>query len=277
MTFREFFAEEIEAVCGIKTLALTEAFASVPRERFLGPGPWLTKCEADVLGPARRTPDDDPRRVYHNMSIAIDPTRQLFNAAPGVLGTWIDALQLAAGSRVLHIGCGTGYYSAILGSVVGPTGLVEAIEVDPELVVRATASLAEWPWIHVRHGDGRLHGEPFDAIIVNAGATHPHASWLDGLVDGGRLILPLTVSMSGTIGKGVVTIVTREAHEFAARVINFVAIYNAEGFRDPALNERLGKIMPRGDWMSVKRLRRDTHEESPACWLHGEEFCISRE
>jgi protein-L-isoaspartate(D-aspartate) O-methyltransferase len=137
------------------------------------------KGEADVFGPPRLTVDADPRRVYHNLSIAIDPARQLFNGAPGVLATWLDALSLAPGSRVLHVGCGTGCYSAILGHLVGPAGAVEAIEVDQELAERAQRALAEWPWIQVRHGDGSSHGGPFGAVVVNAGATHARASWLD--------------------------------------------------------------------------------------------------
>lgn len=178
---------------------------------------------------------------------------------------------------MLHIGCGTGYYSAILGHVVGPTGTVEAIEVDAQLAARATESLARWPWIHVRHGDGSEHGGPVEAIVVNAGATHPRQSWLDALVDDGRVVLPLTVSMNGTVGKGVVVLATRQGEELTARVINFVSIYNAEGVRDAGLNERLGKAMARGDWVAVRRIRRDAHDESSACWLHGEGFCLSRE
>lgn len=276
MTVREFFAEEIEAVCGLETAALTKAFATIPRERFLGPGPWIVKGEGDIFGPPRTTPDADPRRVYHNMAIAIDPARQLFNGGPGVLATWFDALGLEPGRRVLHIGCGTGYYTAILGQIVGPTGAVEAIEVDASLASRATAALSEWPWIRVRQGDGRAHGGSFDAIVVNAGTTHPQASWLDALADGGRLIIPLTVSMSDTIGKGIVILATRDGDALPTRVVNMVAIYNAEGLRDHTLNERLGKALGRGDWMTVKHLRRDEHAESPACWLHGEGFCVSR-
>ena len=122
MTPREFYAEEIEATCGLTTPALARAFATVPREEFVGPGPWMVQGGGDLFAPARRTADADRRRVYHNLSIAIDPERQLYNGAPGVVATWLDALALAPGARVLHVGCGTGYYSAIIAEVVGPGG-----------------------------------------------------------------------------------------------------------------------------------------------------------
>ena len=52
MTVRELYAEEIEASCGIRNAALTRAFAEVPRERFLGPGPWTVSRDAHDEGPA---------------------------------------------------------------------------------------------------------------------------------------------------------------------------------------------------------------------------------
>src|SRR5205823_2218183 len=100
-TYRRFFAEEIEACVGLKTPALVEAFATIPRERFLPPGPWVTRSDflPDMAARPQRTPDADPRRVYHNVVLAIDPSRQLFNGQPGTLGAWIDALGPRPGAR----------------------------------------------------------------------------------------------------------------------------------------------------------------------------------
>jgi hypothetical protein len=76
---RRFFAEEIEAVCKLRSVALVEAFATVARERFLRPGPWTVLAESDFLAGSamqtRLTPDADPARVYHNIVVAIDPAR----------------------------------------------------------------------------------------------------------------------------------------------------------------------------------------------------------
>src|SRR5206468_1641244 len=178
--YRRFFAEEIEACAGLRTPRLVEAFATIPREQFLGSGPWITRSEADVGGPSRQTPDADPRRVYHNVVLAIDPARQLFNGQPSTLGTWIDALEIRPGACVLHVGAGSGYYSAILAHIAGPAGRVVAIEVDEALAALARRNLEPYGWVDVRHGDATTSlGESFDAILLNAGATHPRDEWLD--------------------------------------------------------------------------------------------------
>ena len=102
---REFYAEEIETTCGLTTPALVRAFATVPREEFVGPGPWMVQGGGDLFAPARRTADADRRRVYHNLSIVIDPERQLYNGAPGVVATWLDALALASPRAAANGGC----------------------------------------------------------------------------------------------------------------------------------------------------------------------------
>jgi protein-L-isoaspartate(D-aspartate) O-methyltransferase len=281
---RRFYAEEIEAVARLRSRALVEALATVPREQFLGPGPWVVVAETDLTGagPAktRETPDADPARVNHNIAVAIDPGRMLFNGQPGTLAPWIDALELAPGGRVLHVGAGLGYYTAVIGQCVGAGGRVVAYEAEPELAARARLNLAPMPWIDVRGeaAANRADG-PFDAILVNAGMTHPLAAWLDGLADGGRLILPLTATMPamGNIGKGVVFLIQRSGDAFGARLSGFVAIYSAVGLRDEAINAQLGKAMMAGPQkaQAVTRLRRDPHAADPACWLHTAFFCLS--
>jgi protein-L-isoaspartate(D-aspartate) O-methyltransferase len=286
---RRFFAEELEAVCKLRTPALVDAFATVSRERFLPPGPWTVLADSDLsfaIGSGahrmRTTPDADPSRVYHNIAVAIDPQRQLFNGQPGTLGVWIDTLDLALGARVLQVGCGLGYYTAVMSECVGSAGRVLAFEVDEALADEATRNLGSRPWIEVRHGDASAPlGETFDAILVNAGVTHPLDSWLDSLAPGGRMMLPLTApmpAMGATLGKGLVLLATKDdAGALAARVITVVAVYSAVGIRDPEMNDRVGKAMMAGParWMAVTRLRRDTHEQEASCWLHGGSCCFS--
>ena len=275
---RRFFADEIAAAAGLTNARLVDALADVPREQFLLPGPWLVKGEGDYFAGARTTPDADPRHVYHNYSIAIDPARQLFNGTPGFVATLIDRLALTAGARVLHIGAGLGYYSALLGATVGPTGRVAAIEVDPDLAARARANLASMPWVEVTAADGRgPFAEPFDAILVNAGVTHPLDSWLDALAPGGRMVLPLTVAMSGTIGKGVVVRVSRADGSHTASLVTMVAIYSAIGLRDEELNTALAQVLRTNPFPALRRLRRDAHEPAASCWLHGPSCCFSLE
>lgn len=276
---RRFFAEEIAVTCNLRTPALVEALATVPRERYLGPGPWLIRSEVDVVGGPRQTTDDDPRHLYHNVAVAIDPARQLFNGAPSILSTCIDALGLRAGHRVLHVGCGLGYYSALMAHCVGESGRVVAVDIDPALAADARSKLMPLPWVETREGDGTaISGETFDAILVNAGMTHPHEAWLDALSSGGRLILPLTCTMGpmGNIGKGFVLRITNtSAESLDVRIVSMVAIYSAVGIRDAALDDALGQAMRRGPFPPVKRLRRDRHEAETSCWLHADTFCLT--
>jgi protein-L-isoaspartate(D-aspartate) O-methyltransferase len=281
--YRRFFAEEIEACAGLRTPRLVEAFAAVPRERFLGPGPWITRREADFMTAAlpggRTTADADPRRVYHNVVLAIDPSRQLFNGQPSTLGVWIDALDIRPGARVLHIGAGLGYYSAIMAHAVGGNGRVVAIEVDEKRAGQARRNLQPFACVEVRCGDAAAaSGESFDAILVNAGATHPHHVWLEGLNPGGRLVLPLTITpdLDAPLGKGVVVLVTRQddAVSYAVRMLTFVVIYTGRGIRDPQMNALLGRALSRSAWPKLTRLRRDRHEPLSSCWFHAETFCF---
>ena len=274
---RRFYAEEIEATSDLRNAALLEALAAVPRERFLRPGPWVVRGEADVQARTPRwTPDADARHVYHNLAIGLDPARELFNGAPGLLAMVIDRLDPKPGERVVHVGCGTGYYTALMAQCVGSSGTVRAIEVDAGLADEARRNLAAMPWVEVATGDAReLHGAA-DAILINAGATHILDSWLDALEPGGRLAVPLTVAMTATIGKGLMILVTRGAGDrFTARVIGFVAIYTAAGVRDDAAGQQLMAVMQKQPFPPLAQLRRDVHAPSSSCWLHREGCCLS--
>lgn len=280
---RRAYAERIAALAGVTTAGLKEAFAAVPREAFLPPGPWLVVAEGQK---PQQTPDADPRHIYDNVSVALDPARQLFNGAPAFLARLIDRLALTPGSRVLHIGAGLGYYSAVMAHVVSSTGVVVATEIDDALATAARSNLASTPWVTVECGDGRglpavaprAEAGAFDAILVNTGVTHPLDSWLDALAPGGRLLLPLTVGLPGmgSLGKGVVVLVTRPSdQQFTADVLSFVAIYSAIGLRDSDIETSLGQALRRTSFPNLTRLRRDSHESTPDCWLHADRFCFS--
>jgi protein-L-isoaspartate(D-aspartate) O-methyltransferase len=57
------------------------------------------------------------------------------------MGFLLDQLDIAAGAQVLHLGCGTGYYTAIVAELIGPTGKITAIEIDPGVAATGNA-----PW-----------------------------------------------------------------------------------------------------------------------------------
>lgn len=273
---RHYYAEELRAVADLQSEALVRAFAKVPREHFLGPGPW------QVFSPGSETDwttkDADPRHLYHNLLVVIDAERNLNNGYPSFLAFLIDELQLQLGEHVVHIGCGPGYYTAIMAEVVGSQGHVTAIEIDSGLAARARSNLSYLPHVEVSEGDGgEKHPGSCDAVLVNAGATHPRSIWLDSLRPAGRLLLPLTVTDdTDSGGAGRVLKVTRQPEGFSASFVSGVRIFPCVGGRDAELNERLKKAFDRGDWKSVQSLRRDPHEVEDSCWFHSEQFCLSK-
>ena len=129
---RRFYAEEIRVVAGIRSQALVEAFANVPREHFLGTPPWRYSSGFSLQTGAYRA-TEDIRDLYHDVFVALKQQEILNNGQPSLIARLLEALDLGPGKRVVHIGCGTGYYSAILAEIVGQSGSVVALEVDGDL------------------------------------------------------------------------------------------------------------------------------------------------
>lgn len=282
MNRRRFYAEEIQAVANLRSRALVDALATVERERFLPPGPWMLRSEGDFGAAPRLTPDGSPDHVYHNVAIAIDSSRMLFNGAPSVVAGAIDALMPAPGNRVLHVGTGPGYYTALLAHCVGASGRVLGIEADEELASRASENLARSPWVQVIHGDASgPMGESFDAILINAGVTHPLPSWLDALAPNGRMMVPITATIGPvtSIGKGLMLLVTATADRlrFNACPAGLVAIYSAVGVRDDDMNAKIGGALSRSPFVRIRSIRRDAHAPDDNCWVHGSCACFSLE
>jgi protein-L-isoaspartate(D-aspartate) O-methyltransferase len=266
------YAEELRFTAHIRSPAVSVAFATVPRERFVGAGPWRVRSPMD-MAEYWTTEDADPRAVYHDLLIALDERRQINNGQPSLWAFLLDQLGVAAGEHVLHLGCGTGYYTAVMAELVGPTGKITAIEIDPGLAMKARAALMPWPQIAVSNADGAARSfEPADLIVASAGATHPLSSWLDALKLGGRLLFPMTATQ-----RGGMMLVTRETEVgYAARFLSQVGFIDFHGARDPDVGRRLAAALAR-DWgRAVQSLRRDHHVKGRTCWLHGEGWCLSR-
>ncbi len=282
-SIRRYYAEELGAVANLQSEALIDAFAKVSREDFLGPGPWLilnpfhSIDENNEASYYRATADADSKHLYHNVLIAIDAKRCLNNGQPSFLAILIDSLDLVPGDSVAHIGCGTGYYTAIMAEVVGPNGRVTAFEVDTQLAARARANLSYLSHVEVVESDSSgLAPNKYDGMLVNAGATHPRHAWLDALRVGGRLILPLTVSTeSGVTQSGEVLKIARRENGLRAGFLCSTSIFPCSGTRDPELNDKLRAAFKRADLNRVQSLRRDRHAPSDTCWLHSDEFCLS--
>src|SRR6516225_9445418 len=274
---RHGYAEELRCTASIREPAVVKAFATVPREHFLGPGPWR------ILSPMSAvkywtTDNADPRHLYHDVLVAIDEKRRLNNGQPSLWANLYDQLGLTQGSHVVHVGAGTGYYSAVLAEIVGSTGRVSAIELDPSLAARARENLAPvWPQAKViaTDGFGFRPEQPADAVIVNAGVTHISPAWLDVLAaEGGRLLVPLTNAENW----GGFLLITRHAGEtrhYRARFVHHVGIVPCIGGRDPEAESRLKEALSKAPMTAVQSLRRAPEEPDASCWLAGDGWWLS--
>jgi protein-L-isoaspartate(D-aspartate) O-methyltransferase len=269
---RRWFAEGLRATAHILDERVVEAFATVPREQFAGPGPWRIFHFVDGYW---TTSDADPRRLYHNVLIALDEARGLNIGEPWLWARQFDRIGVKPGDRVLQIGAGSGYYTAILAELAGPSGRVDAIEIDGSLAELAGRNLAAWSTAHVRQGDASVAIEGrWDVIVAFAGATTPQGWWLDALADGGRLLLPLTAD--GRRG-GFMLRLDRHGDALSARSAGWVAFYPCAGARseedEAALTQALAD--PTGQ-QALRSLRRDRHDKEDSCWLHGNGWCLSK-
>jgi protein-L-isoaspartate(D-aspartate) O-methyltransferase len=207
---RKFYARLMAANATSPDPRLEAVFASVPREDFLGPGPWTV-----VAGDGRiETPSADPSHIYQNVLVALDADKGINNGEPMLHAMWLGKVEPKPGEAVTHIGAGTGYYTALLARLVEPDGQVTAFEIEADLAARARANLVQYGNVEVIQADAVATAlPPSDVIYVNAGVVAPPASWLKALKPGGRLIFPWRPSE--TVGLAV--LVTRLGNGFACR------------------------------------------------------------
>jgi protein-L-isoaspartate(D-aspartate) O-methyltransferase len=265
---RRFYAEFIVKSSGSSDERLIDAFACVPREDFVGPGPWQVFVGSGYLP----TISDDPRLLYQDVLIALAADRKINNGQPSLHARCMAAVAPKDGESVLHLGAGTGYYSAILATLVGPTGSVVAIEREADLALRASSSLQSLPQVEVRTASATETDVPkSDVIYVSAGATHPPAAWLDALRVGGRLVFPLTPNE----GFGVMLLVTRKAeNSFAASAFTRAAFIPCIGARDDATSASLTNALERQSLKEVRSLHRNTAPDRTA-WCIGNGWWLS--
>jgi protein-L-isoaspartate(D-aspartate) O-methyltransferase len=270
---RRWFADELRWCAKLRSERLVEAFATVPRESFLGRGPWHILGDGAFVRGYVKTGDSNPGHLSHNVLVAIDARRRLNNGHPSFLASLIDQLDIKEGETVYHIGCGTGYYSAIMAEMVGEDGRVIAVELDKVLARRARRNLKGYRQVGVVSADGFTHNPGrVDAILVNAGVTHLSRVWLEILRAKGRLVAPLTLkNWVGRILKA-----TRKKPNWQARFVSHVGIYHCSGARSRSAENRLKKALASGGAEKVRSLRLEEHKRTRDCWLHGRGFCLSR-
>jgi protein-L-isoaspartate(D-aspartate) O-methyltransferase len=247
---RRRYAEAIARREHISSASLLRALATVPRERFLQPGPWRIRTDGGEA--YRLTASADPVHLYRDVLVAIDARRRLDTGLPSLWAHFLDVLGIAAGERVVQIGCGLGYYTAILSEMVGAKGAVLALESDRTLAVRARASLRGYANVDVACADAcrRIDG-PADVIIAHAGFTSPHPLWIASLRRGGRLLLPLT----GKDREGTVVVIRRRGSVFEAEAARRIRIFPGQGRGTTALEARVTDWWERALMLGPLRFR----------------------
>jgi protein-L-isoaspartate(D-aspartate) O-methyltransferase len=265
---RHFYADLMTASARAGGSALHAAFLSTPREAFVGPGPW------DIFagGAYIRTPTADPAFIYQDVLVRLKG--DINNGQPSLHALCLAALSPHAGERAIHVGAGTGYYTAILAHLVGVDGRVDAFEIDSELADRARAAFTNTNTanvaLHAASAVGRALPEA-DVIYVNAGATHPPPEWLDALAIGGRLLFPLTPPA----GPGAMLLVTRAAADrYDGRFVCAAMFIPCLGARDETAGAALAEAFRRGDAARVRSLHRGTPPDTSS-WYAGDGWWLS--
>ena len=165
----------------LPSAAVEEAFRAVPRHLFL--------------------PDVPLARAYADEAVAVQAVDGVTTSSasqPSMMAIMLDQLDLRPGHRVLEIGAGTGYNAALMARIVGPTGAVVAVDIDPDLVDGAARHLADAgvDGIELACADGALGfpaQAPYDRIVLTVGSGDVRPEWVAQLAPGGRLLLPLAV------------------------------------------------------------------------------------
>ena len=264
---RRAYAQQLMRDLGRGHARLFDAFSRTPREHFLGPPPWPL-----LRGGFTRQWSDDPRELYGDVLVGLDVELGINNGQPSLHARCLAACDPQPGETALHVGAGTGYYSAILAHLVGPRGRVIAYEIEAHLAKLAAANLALLPQVSVRATSGAEAPLPAcDVIYVSAGATHPVPVWLDAMRIGARLMFPLTADDGG----GCMLLVTRRSERgYAARASLRVSFIACIGARDARQSHALRQAFAVRSEHVIRSLRRDDARDA-SVWVAGPDWWLS--
>lgn len=267
--FCSFYAKLICAAAKLDDPRIEEAFRTVKREPFAGPGPWWLNLGGHSYV---QTPDDDPAFLYQNLLLALDREQEINIGQPSAHAYWLGTCNIKRGETVLQVGAGSGYYTAILAHLVGPDGRVYAYEIDEVLAARARENLREYRQVDVRMRSGVAPDLPqADLIYVCAGAAQPSRMWLDALRPGGRVLFPL--APKGVFGGMLLIRNADQGATWPAKFVSRAAFIGCVGLQDEEAGRRLTEAFSK-DWDHVRSLRLDVPPDDTS-WFAGEGWWLS--
>jgi protein-L-isoaspartate(D-aspartate) O-methyltransferase len=242
---------------------IAEVFASIHREDYAGPPPWRIFGEREDGGQVV----NDPALLYQDVLVQLKAEAAINNGQPSLHALCFAALKPAKGETVIHIGTGTGYYTAMLAQLVSNQGWVLGYEIEYDLAARAVDNLAAMPWVQMHTASGTEGPLPqCDVLYVSAGATSPLPVWLDALKMGGRLLFPLTPNEGG----GAMLLVTRWPEGYAAKFLCGARFVGCLGARYTEDERRIAESFRRGNAATVRSLVRSNSADATAwCACNG--------
>ncbi len=224
----------------VRTLAVERAFRAVRRHMFFEP-PY--RLATDLLA-TEFVETTDPCRLYADTIVAIDSARRFVSTAPASAAEQIEQLGPMEGMRLLHVGTGTGYYTAVLAELVGESGTVVGVEYIEELAEMSSANLAQagYTTVTIQQGDGAFgvpDAAPFDRILVSAGTADITNAWIAQLADNGRLVVPLCHALPGAspLGAGAMLTVDKVDTTLTARLTPAASFALLQGMYMPSEDE----------------------------------------
>ncbi|GAA4947816.1 hypothetical protein GCM10023205_04750 [Yinghuangia aomiensis] len=172
--------EELRGVDAVRSDPVAAAVLAVPRHVFI---PEASLVEAYAAGTAYVTKRDEDGAALSSVSAA------------RIQAFMLEQAGIGPGMRVLEVGSG-GLNAAMIQELVGPTGLVVSIDIDPDVTARARCCLAAsgYDQVLVHEGDGEYGWPPhapYDRVIITVGTWDIPPAWTDQLAPGGRIVVPL--------------------------------------------------------------------------------------
>jgi protein-L-isoaspartate(D-aspartate) O-methyltransferase len=180
--YQQDLVEYLKKADHLKMPLVEEAFMRVPRHLFLPDEP-LDKVCSDVAIVRKR----GEKGQWTSSS-----------SMPAIMAIMLEQLDLKPGQRVLEIGTGTGFNAALIASIVGRSGKVVTVDIQPDLVedARKYLDIAGYDWVETVVGDGGHgypDGAPYDRIILTVASDVITPSWREQLAPGGILVLPFAI------------------------------------------------------------------------------------